>query len=489
MSKKPLEVISDEKRVLLHQHVLGNKYDNWRKIFQHIYLPHQDFLYLYNREEHPLEDSYSEAANLDVCLPSHGFNDLIKSIDAKDPYLTTENIKWIKYSNRFIYPLRYKTATTEFSDKPFVNPFIDPKIVNKKYELLKEINSRLTLPNLIASYKKFDSLTEKFYYNNIYRPFFKAFRSLFGSDVSKLKQSYLNKMDGKYGSRRPNRYEVIIRRYHPGRSFKSTSSDSLADDISNVSSYIGNNFWVDTYFIKRKVFKGTMVLDLLLYIKNNIDSTLSFRRSCREGICGSCAMNINGYNTLACLKEISKFDIVDYDRPFIDRSTPTVPAIKISGLPHAKPLRDLIPDVRQFYKHYKSISPWLVSSKSQLSKVSNNSSASKIVENFQSMDDRKNLDGLYECILCLCCSHSCPSYWWNSDVYLGPAVLMQAYRWIVDSRDLIGFYRVSKISDSMKLYACHSILACTKTCPKHLNPGTAISSLKRIDVALKSIES
>lgn len=328
------------------------------------------------------------------------------------------------------------------------------------------------------------------------------------------------------GARKHNRKEIRVRRFHPrGKEFNNPLR-SFVDTTnllkgSSISLDKGPLFWVDTYFVKWWELKGTMVLDFLLYVKNELDPTLSFRRSCREGICGSCAMNINGYNTLACLKEIPKFSPNDTSRAYMDPSGKTVPAIRVSALPHAKPLRDLIPDVSPFYRHYRSISPWLVSSKIASGKdltkslgrrqeiMPKNSRFWTYVmepfsdderilpdggdvienpkENIQSPDDRKNLDGLYECILCLCCSHSCPSYWWNSDVYLGPAVLMQAYRWIVDSRDVAGMNRISFLSDKMKLYACHSILACTKTCPKHLNPGTAISSLKRIDARVSDL--
>lgn len=322
------------------------------------------------------------------------------------------------------------------------------------------------------------------------------------------------------GTRKQNRKEIRVRRFHPrGKEFNNPVRAFVESNnpLSNSSTSLdkGPLFWVDTYFVKWWELKGTMVLDFLLYVKNELDPTLSFRRSCREGICGSCAMNINGYNTLACLKEIPKFSPNDTSRLFMDPTGKTVPVVRVTALPHAKPLRDLIPDVSPFYRHYRSISPWLVSSKIASGKDLTNALGDRrermpknsrfwsyvmepfsddesilpdqgdVVENhrenIQSPDDRKNLDGLYECILCLCCSHSCPSYWWNSDVYLGPAVLMQAYRWIVDSRDVAGMNRMSFLSDKMKLYACHSILACTKTCPKHLNPGTAISSLKRID--------
>ena len=190
------------------------------------------------------------------------------------------------------------------------------------------------------------------------------------------------------------------------------------------------------------------MLDALIKIKNEQDSTLTFRRSCREGICGSCAMNINGKNTLACL-------------------TPIEEKITIFPLPHMPIIKDLIPNMTNFYKQYKEIKPWLV-----------NSNKNK-KEYTQSIEERKKLDGMYECILCACCSTSCPSYWWNSDQYLGPAVLMQAYRWIEDSRDENTKERMEYVDDAMKLYRCKSIMNCSNTCPKGLNPGQAIGKLKK----------
>lgn len=200
---------------------------------------------------------------------------------------------------------------------------------------------------------------------------------------------------------------------------------------------------------------GPMVLDALIYIKNNIDSSLTFRRSCREGICGSCAMNINGCNTLACLSRI--------DAP--EKAT------KIYPLPHMYVVKDLVPDMTNFYEQYTSIEPYLQrEGKQEFGKEAH----------FQSIPDRKKLDGLYECILCACCSTSCPSYWWNSHKYLGPAVLMQAYRWMIDSRDQQLFKRMERMQDDYSLYRCHTILNCTKSCPKNLNPGQAIAGIKKI---------
>lgn len=196
---------------------------------------------------------------------------------------------------------------------------------------------------------------------------------------------------------------------------------------------------------------GPMVLDALIKIKNEIDPTLTFRRSCREGICGSCAMNIDGTNTLACTKSIED---VQGD-------------IKIYPLPHMNVIKDLVPDMTHFYAQYASIEPWLKTDKVAGDK-----------ERFQSEEDREKLDGLYECILCACCSTSCPSYWWNGDKYLGPAILLQAYRWIADSRDEATDERLEQLEDPFKLYRCHTIMNCTKTCPKGLNPAKAIANIK-----------
>lgn len=195
---------------------------------------------------------------------------------------------------------------------------------------------------------------------------------------------------------------------------------------------------------------GPMILDALIEIKNKQDSSLTFRRSCREGICGSCSMNINGINSLACLQSIEK------DKKFTT----------IYPLPHMYVIKDLIPDLSNFYAQYKSIKPWLM----------NDSTQTK--EYLQSKRDRFELDGLYECILCACCSASCPSYWWNQDKYLGPAILLQAYRWIQDSRDLNTNVRLNFVNHKMRLFRCHTIMNCSKTCPKSLNPGKAIASIK-----------
>lgn len=199
---------------------------------------------------------------------------------------------------------------------------------------------------------------------------------------------------------------------------------------------------------------GPMILDALIKMKSEQDSSLSFRRSCREGICGSCAMNIDGSNTLACTKSISDCKSK---------------VIKIYPLPHMPVIKDLVPDLTHFYAQYKSIKPWL-----QASEPNNPQK-----EREQSPQEREKLDGLYECILCACCSTSCPSYWWNSEKYLGPAILLQAQRWIADSRDEATAERLDELEDPFKLYRCHTIMNCAQACPKGLNPAKAIGQIKQ----------
>lgn len=217
-----------------------------------------------------------------------------------------------------------------------------------------------------------------------------------------------------------------------------------------------DNPQVDTYTVDLDAC-GPMVLDALLYIKNEQDSTLTFRRSCREGICGSCAMNIDGQNTLACLKAC---DTVKGD------------SIKVYPLPHRAVVKDLVPDLTQIYAQYASIKPWL-----QVQ-----TPAPATTERLQSPEDRAKLDGVYECILCFCCTTSCPSYWWNEERYLGPAVLLQAYRWIADSRDENTGERLDNLEDPFRLYRCHTIMNCTDSCPKGLNPAKAIAQIKQMMV-------
>ena len=221
--------------------------------------------------------------------------------------------------------------------------------------------------------------------------------------------------------------------------------------LNTIKIYRNNNgkTKLDKFYIDKNKY-GPMVLDALIKIKEDNDSTLAFRRSCREGICGSCAMNINGKNKLACL-------------------TPLEENISIYPLPHMQIIKDLVCDMTNFYKQYKEIKPWLHNKDIKIGEQ----------QFIQSKNNRAKLDGMYECILCACCSTSCPSYWWNSDQYLGPAVLMQAYRWIEDSRDDNTIERMKYVDDAMKLYRCKSIMNCSNTCPKGLNPGQAIGKLKK----------
>jgi len=200
--------------------------------------------------------------------------------------------------------------------------------------------------------------------------------------------------------------------------------------------------------------KDIKLLDVLTKLKA-MDDTVSFRRSCREGICGSDGMNINGKNGLACIT-----DVADLSEPVTLRPLPGLPVI-----------RDLIVDMTQFFKQYHSIKPYVV-----------NHSPAPERERYQSPEDRKELDGLYECILCACCSTSCPSFWWNPDKFVGPAGLLAAYRFIADTRDEITSERLDNLEDPYRLFRCHSIMNCVDVCPKHLNPTKAIGKIKDLMV-------
>ncbi len=216
----------------------------------------------------------------------------------------------------------------------------------------------------------------------------------------------------------------------------------------------GQNPRWDTYTLDTTKF-GPMVLDALIYIKNEIDPTLTFRRSCREGVCGSCAMNIGGRNTIACTKghdEISG-------------------TISIAPLPSQPVMKDLVPDLTGFYAQHAYVQPYLKTDTPEPEK-----------EWGQTEGDRAKLDGLYECIMCASCSTACPSYWWNSDRFLGPAALLQAYRWIIDSRDESTGERLDDLEDPFKLYRCHTIMNCAQVCPKGLNPAEAIGEIKKLMV-------
>lgn len=216
----------------------------------------------------------------------------------------------------------------------------------------------------------------------------------------------------------------------------------------------GNPRW-DTYFVDMDDC-GPMVLDVLIYIKTHIDSTLTFRRSCREGICGSCAMMIGGRNTIACTKGWKEI---------------AGSSITIAPLPHMPVVKDLVPDLTNFYAQHAYVQPFLKTDTPEPER-----------EWLQSPEDRDKIDGLYECILCACCSTSCPSYWWNGDKYLGPAALLHAYRWLIDSRDEAAGERLDDLEDPFKLYRCHTIMNCAQVCPKGLNPAKAIGEIKKMMV-------
>ena len=194
------------------------------------------------------------------------------------------------------------------------------------------------------------------------------------------------------------------------------------------------------------------LLDAMIKLKA-VDDSFSFRRSCREGICGSDGVNINGKNGLACL-----MDIRGLKQP-----------IKLRPLPGLPVIRDLIVDMTQFFKQYHSIKPYLV-----------NDTPPPDRERLQSSKDRKELDGLYECILCACCSTACPSFWWNPDKFVGPAGLLNAYRFIADTRDTMTNERLDNLNDPYRLFRCHSIMNCVDVCPKHLNPTGAIGKIKEV---------
>ena len=248
-------------------------------------------------------------------------------------------------------------------------------------------------------------------------------------------------------------------RVKPGRSHagKPGAARQRRFQIYRYDPEAGENPRLDTYEVDLAEC-GPMVLDALIKIKSEADSTLTFRRSCREGICGSCAMNIDGHNTLACTKAIE--DVAG--------------EVKVYPLPHMSVVRDLVVDFSMFWAQYESIEPWLKTHTPAPER-----------ERLQSVEERARLDGLYECILCACCSTSCPSYWWNGDRYLGPAALLQAYRWLADSRDEAAGERLDELEDPFKLYRCHTIMNCTQTCPKGLNPAKAIAEIKKLVVERK----
>ena len=259
----------------------------------------------------------------------------------------------------------------------------------------------------------------------------------------------------------PKNSKVVEGYRHPN---KSIIKDSKIFKIYRWDPEKKENPRMDTYEIDKKTC-GPMVLDALMKIKDEIDSTLTFRRSCREGVCGSCAMNIDGVNTLACLKPINEVKN----------------KVNIYPLPHMRVIKDLVPDLKEAFKQLESVKPWI----EREDKDQDLLKSKKLSEKKQTPEDRSKLDGKWECVLCFCCTTSCPSYWWNGDKYLGPAVLLQASRWINDSRDGKRKQRLKEIDDSLKLYRCHSIMNCTRSCPKGLNPAKEIADIKKSIVTEK----
>lgn len=213
------------------------------------------------------------------------------------------------------------------------------------------------------------------------------------------------------------------------------------------------DYIMQEYNINPEECDGVMLLDALNYIKANIDETLNYRRSCREGVCGSDAMNINGKNGLACVTSLSSFK----NKKIVLRPLPGMPVI-----------RDLVVDLTNFYANYAKIKPFL----------QNDFAISHDAERLQSKEDRAKLDGLYECILCACCTSACPSYWWNPDKFLGPAAALQAARFVKDSRDTKTIERLVELDDKFNIFRCRTIMNCTYVCPKNLNPAKAIAELK-----------
>ena len=244
-------------------------------------------------------------------------------------------------------------------------------------------------------------------------------------------------------------------RVHKGKTY-AVSGDAKSTRRFEIYRYdpdSGENPRLDQYEIDTEDC-GPMVLDALIKIKDEIDPTLTFRRSCREGICGSCAMNIDGANTLACTLAI---DDIKGD-------------VSIYPLPHMAVVKDLVADLTNFYAQYASIKPWLQT----------RTPAPPDSERLQSKQEQERINTPSACILCACCSTSCPSYWWNSDRFLGPAALLAAYRWLVDSRDEATGERLDDLEDPFRLYRCHTIMNCSYACPKDLNPAKSIAEIKQM---------
>ena len=245
---------------------------------------------------------------------------------------------------------------------------------------------------------------------------------------------------------------------------------NLEKKVNNARTFIvyrydpasGDNPSLDTFELDLDEC-GPMVLDALIKIKSDLDPSLSFRRSCREGVCGSDGMNINGKNGLACITPISQ--AIKNNK------------IELRPLPGLPVIRDLVVDMTEFYAQYDKIKPFL-----------QNETEPPVQERLQSPAERDKLDGLYECILCACCSTSCPSFWWNPDKFVGPAALLQAYRFIADSRDTKTAERLEGLSDPFSVYRCHGIMNCVNVCPKDLNPNHAIGEIKSMLLSEKKKE-
>jgi len=253
----------------------------------------------------------------------------------------------------------------------------------------------------------------------------------------------------------PRNFGVSPRsRIVPGRTWPAPEDATRVQtfDIYRFDPESGGNPRIDSFEVDLDDC-GPMVLDVLIWIKNKVDSTLTFRRSCREGVCGSCAMNIDGTNWLACTRFVAE----------------TRKRATIYPLNNMRILKDLVPDLRHVFAQYNLIEPWLKTRTPAPEK-----------ERLQSPAERQEIDGYWECILCFCCTSGCPSHWWNADRFLGPAVLLQAWRWLVDSRDEARGERLDELEDPFRLYRCHTILNCTRTCPKGLNPGKAIGGIKKL---------
>lgn len=223
---------------------------------------------------------------------------------------------------------------------------------------------------------------------------------------------------------------------------------------------INKNPYMQDYTLNTSEVNKMTLLDALIVLKE-YDPTLTFRRSCREGVCGSDGMNINGTNSLACITSLKQ--LFDDNKSMI---------IIIRPLPGFPVIRDLVVDMSNFYSQYEKVQPFIINDHKNNQKISH--------ENLQSPKERSKLDGSYECILCACCSSSCPSFWWNPDKFIGPAGLLTLYRFLMDSRDLHKKERLKKFEDSFSVFRCHNIMNCVNACPKKLNPAKAIGHIKRM---------